>query len=438
MFSAPTTHSPALRRIAALTALACSALALNGCGGGSRATAYQPTRMVSFGDENSLIDTFTASNLLAADGSTQATMKGLLYTVNTVVAATTGYLCTDATTATANSPYVACTSSNGVAPYDSTTWTYNGVSQWFVTAGLANVVTNVQHDNSSQRRVDIDYAWSCASSVLWTQYIAHAYGIGYANYNGATGQCPSDNYSNAVTYAAYGARAADVSAQINAHLSEITNTSTLTTVMAGQWDILDLYAQVKAGTKAQADAETELRGRADALAATVIAAINQGARVVVSLTPDLGESPLAYAEGKTALLKALTAAFNDQLYINNLAVSSKVPKGGRVVAGVNPELMTNTTTRSTSYVYAPYLLCPAVDSNDAATSTTSLKDPVGNKVTSVPTGDAAYSLVKYCNTVTSTLASTAGTYIWADQIHFSPLGHALIGALGYSRSSNQF
>jgi outer membrane lipase/esterase len=438
MFSAPTTHSPALRRIAALTALACSALALNGCGGGSRATAYQPTRMVSFGDENSLIDTFTASNLLAPAGSTQATLKGLVYTVNTVLATTTGYLCADATTATANSPYIPCTSSIGVAPYVSSTWTYNGVSQWFVDAALASTVTNVQHDNSTQRRVDIDYSWSCPSSVLWTQYIAHAYGIGYANYNGATGQCPSDNYSNAVTYAAYGARAEAVAAQINNHLSEITNSSTLSTVMAGQWDILDLYAQVKAGTKTQADAEAELRGRADTLAAVIINAINQGAKVVVALTPDLGESPLAYTDGKTVELKALARAFNDQLYINNLAVSSKVPKGGRVVAGVNPETMTNTTSRSTSYVYAPSLLCPAVDTSSASTSPQTLKDPLGNAVTTATTGYDAYAAVKYCNTIDTTLAGSTSTYMWADQIHFSPLGHSLIGALGYSRSSNQF
>jgi outer membrane lipase/esterase len=432
MFSAPTSHSPALRRIAALTALACSALALNGCGGGSRATAYQPSRMVSFGDENSLIDTFTASNLFAADGTTQATMKGLLYTVNTVVAVTNGYICPETGVATS---YTACTSSNGNV---SSTWATNSVSQWFVETGLANVLTNVQHDTTNNTRKDIDYAWSCSSSVLWTQYIAHAYGMGYANYGGATGQCPSDNYSNAVTHAAYGAKAADVATQITSHLSEITNSSTLSTVMAGQWDILELYAQVKAGTKTQDAAEAELRDRADTLAAAIINAINQGAKVVVALTPDLGESPLAYTDGKTAELAALTKAFNEQLYINNLAVSSKVPKGGRVVAGVNPETMTNTTTRSTSYVYAPYLLCPAVDSNDATTSTTSLTDPVGNKVTTATTGYDAYAAVKFCNTATTTLASTAGTYMWADQIHFSPLGHSLIGALGYSRSSNQF
>jgi hypothetical protein len=56
----------------------------------------------------------------------------------------------------------------------------------------------------------------------------------------------------------------------------------------------------------------------------------------------------------------------------------------------------------------------------------------------VPTGDAVYSNVKYCNTLNTTLQGSTSTYIWADQIHFAPLGHSLIGALGYSRSSNQF
>jgi hypothetical protein len=436
MFLAPIAHLRALSRLATLTALACGTLVLNGCGGGDRATPYVPTRMVSFGDENSLIDTYTDPAIkLKADGSTQSTLKGLVYTLNAVTATTNGYVCPGAASTTS---YTACDSSNG-----STTRTMldaPSVDQWYVTPASANVLTRVQSaaasaSDATVNHRDLDYVWNCTGSVIWTQVIAHAFRLGYASYNGAVGQCPTDGYSNAYTYAAYGAKSADVSAQIAAHLSEL-GSGTLVTVMAGQWDILELYDAVKASTITQASAEAELRNRAGGLASAVIAVINQGAKVVVSLTPDLGESPMAYTAGDTALLKALTTAFNDALYINNLADQKKVPKGGRVVAGVNPETLTNTTTRSTSYVYGT-AICPTADASGAATPVL-FKDPVGNAVPAPATTDGLRSVVKYCNTATTTLPSNYTSYMWADSIHFSPLGHGSIGSSGYTRASNQF
>jgi hypothetical protein len=439
MFLAPIAHLRALSRLATLTALACGTLVLNGCGGGDRATPYVPTRMVSFGDENSLIDTFNESSpskLFQTDGTTPGAVKGLVYTVNTVALAPIDgnaqgffYVCAD----NAITGYAPCNNSNATGGSVTTI----ASNQWFSDPDFANRLIRVEHDTTTQKRLDALYAWNCSGSVIWTQVIAHAFRLGYANYNGTVGQCPTDGYSNAYTYAEYGKDSAAVVTQIDAHLNEL-GSGTLVTVMAGQWDIINLYKQIKLGTKTQAEAEAELRGRAGNLANAVVSVINQGAKVVVALTPDLGESPMAYNAGDTVLLKALTTAFNDALYINNLADQKKVPKGGRVVAGVNPETLTNTSTRSTSYVYAPNVLCPAVDSNDAATSTTSLQDPVGTKVLSSYPGYDANAAVKFCNTATTTLASTAGTYMWADSIHLSPLGHGSIGSSGYTRASNQF
>ena len=297
-------------------------------------------------------------------------------------------------------------------------------------------ITKVEHDSTNNSQKSTDYYWLCTSSPMWVQVIAHDYGLGFANYSGSVGQCPTDGYSNAKTYAAYGARAADVATQITSHLSEL-GSGTLVTVMAGQWDILDKYNAVKANTLSQSSAESQLAASATTLADAIIQALGTGAKVVVSLTPDLSEAPLAYADGtngKDGNFRKLVDAFNNSLYIDNLA--KRVTEGGRVVAGVNPVLLTDTSTRSTSssYVYGT-AICPSVNSSSYV-----LKKPDGTTVTTVASGDDAYRNVKYCTTHgdLTTLVGSTSYYMWADQIHMSTLGHSLIGATGYSRSSNQF
>jgi phospholipase/lecithinase/hemolysin len=290
------------------------------------------------------------------------------------------------------------------------------------------------------------YAWNCSGSVIWTQVIAHAFKLGYSSYNGAVGQCPTDNYSNAYTHAEYGARIADVVDQVNSHMGEL-GSGTLVTIMAGQWDVLDMYAEVSNNTRTLASAEAELKDRANQLIAAVQAITNAGGKVIVSFTPDLGESPKAYAlgiQGSGGALYKLTLALNNQLY--QLGNNQIIPKQGRVVAIVNPETLTDVNTRSDGYVYGA-ALCPAVDSNDevpasgstaATPSTRVLVDPLGRKVLTLGAGDDEYAAVKYCNTSNTTLAGSTSTYMWADPIHFAPLGHSLIGSTGYSRAANQF
>ena len=435
MLRVPLTRKPALRRIATLTVLACSALALNGCGGGSRAAAYKPTKMISFGDENSLIDSFTSTDLKEVDGTTQGTMKGLVYTVNTLGAVTSSYGCAETGVA---SSYTACDSTNGsTALTEASTDTIQ--YQWFVKPASANVLTRVAHDTTQGFRRDAAYTWTCSGSVIWTQYVAHGFRLGYASYNGQVGQCPTDSYSNAYTYAAYQAKSADVITQITSHLSEL-DSGTLVTVMVGQWDIYEMYQAVIASSKTQAEAEALLATRATALADAIIQVLGKGAKVVVALTPDLGESPLAYNASQRTLLKALTTAFNNTLYIDNLA--KRVTEGGRVVAGVNPETITDTSTRSSSYTFAPSVLCPAADDTDAS-GTNVLLDPVGNKVSTSYSGYDAFAAVKFCSWSASKLSGTllsslSSTYIWADQVHFSSTGHYLIGSSAYSRAYNQF
>jgi len=88
MFRVATPAMPVTLRRFALVALACSAVMLQGCGGGNRAKAYQPGALVAFGDENSAISSQDAdgySGTLTDASNSRVNLKGLTFTVNTVV-----------------------------------------------------------------------------------------------------------------------------------------------------------------------------------------------------------------------------------------------------------------------------------------------------------------------------------------------------------------
>jgi hypothetical protein len=240
----------------------------------------------------------------------------------------------------------------------------------------------------------------------WVQIVARAYGKGY------TSQCPQDTRGGAVSYAALGAKTADVINQINAHRGEITS-KTVVTIMVGQNDILEQYAVAAGGNEAAAIAT--LQGRAANMAAAIKDLIGLGGKVILALTPDLSETPLGLA-GDQALMDRLVRAYNDRLYITGLGNVS-----GRSLAGMNPESLTQPGTRSTSYQYVTPLC-------DAA----AVLRPDG----STPANDDEKLL--YCTSQYYTSGAAASTAIWADAKRAAPLLHNLIGVTVYNRAHEQF
>jgi phospholipase/lecithinase/hemolysin len=195
--------------------------------------------------------------------------------------------------------------------------------------------------------------------------------------------------------------------------------------MAGQWDIIELYKAVNVThTMTQASAEAELKNRAATLANVVKDIISTGAKVVLGLTPDLGQSPMALS-GNQASLQALTKVFNDTLYITNLGNQS-----GRNLAGVNPEPFTEPSVRSAAYYYDAGACDPAKSMHPG--------DPNGTPVASDPDPDKAGQAVMFCTGDTLVSGVTTLVYMWADDTHFSPSGHNLIGSAGFNRAYNQF
>lgn len=408
MFRFAASSMPATLNRFGLVVMACSALALSGCGGGSRAKDYVPDRVVTFGDENSAISSLDADGYTSSGLTDTAThhvnLKGLTYTVNSYTQ--------DVAITCTNANFV----SNKCAHVDTTpAFATAATTVWNVvdTSGFPNLVTKIEHDTVNGVYRTTNSGYFCSTNTIWAQVVAHGFGKGYS------AQCPLDR-DGAENYAAYGAKVADISAQVAAHRGSL-GAGVLVTLMAGQNDILEVYAAVHAGSMTEDSANAALQSRASTMASTVRDIISTGAKVALALTPDLGESPKAYTGGEDrALLTRLTKVFNDKLYITELGNTS-----GRSLAGVNPEPYTNTGTRSASYVYqTPVCNLASVVRPDGAT---------------VISTDPDYNVrVKYCNNSTLVTNGSTSTYIWADDVHFAPVGHALIGSAMATRVANQF
>lgn len=401
MFPVAASRLPVNRRRLGWIALACSAaglaMGLSACGGGSRNSFFAPGSIVSFGDENSAFDTFSSASFKNADGSGNAVLKGLVYTVQ-VATVGASVVCDKLT------PAAECSTASGTFGTLASTDYYSFVPT------VPHTSTKLELDGANKQRTT-STLYDCSTPRIWVHVLARAYGRGFRS------QCALDAYSGAVSYAAFGAKTDDVIAQIAAHRGEL-NSSTLVTIMVGQNDILEQFNAIRASTKSEAAAIAELQARADRMANAVKDAIGTGAKVALALTPSLNDSPRGVATD-APLLSRLVVAYNDRLYVRGLGNVS-----GRDLVGVNPDVFTNTTTRSTSYVHST-ALCNAAG----------LVKPDGLVTTgSEPDVDAN---VRFCNTA-GPLNGSISTYIWADATHYAPLGHSLIGSLAYNRARQQF
>jgi len=414
MFRFAASSMPVTLRRWGLVAMACSAVALSGCGGGDRAKEYVPDRVVTFGDENSAIESYSSVALNASGGSAK-TVYGLTYSVNSVGFGDAAF-CTDQTATTLCADADKLTGSITFTKLSGNAYLLDAVN----TGDTRNVVTLIDLGTADYATFDdapmkltINKLFLCYNNTIWVQVVAHNFGKGYE------AQCPLDR-GGAENYAAYGAKVQQINDQIAANRGRLGK-GVLVTLMAGQNDILEVYAAVRATTLSEASAIAELKLRAATMARGVRDIISTGAKVALALTPDLGESPKAATGGEdAALLRRLTMAFNDALYITELGNTS-----GRSLAGVNPEPYTNTLTRSASYVYRTAVCDPA-----------SAIRPDGSTIGG---GDAdAGAKVKYCNGSTLVSGGNTSTYMWADDVHFAPLGHSLIGAAAATRITNQF
>ena len=314
------------RRAALAATLGVLAL-LASCGGGDPVVAFVPTRVLAFGDENSVL-----------------TSEGRKFTINS--------LTTDANNA---------------------------------------------------KSLD------CSTQGIWTQRLAASYGLVFPECNPLAISDPRSRI-----FAAPGAKVADLVDQVDQHLGTDTFSSTdLVTLFVGQNDVFDQYAQYPGVPKDQLLASVYASGQLLALQVTRIA--TAGGKVLVSTVPDLGFTPFALNENlntgdvsRAALLSELVAKFNE-----GLRVGIAKESGSKVAIMLTDELVQAMAKFPATYANMIDVTEPACD------------------ITQAPTVDQ-------CTTdtlVTGTAgAATVTNYLWADDKHLSPNGHAYVGALAASRS----
>lgn len=297
------------------------ALALAACGGGTQVDPFQPTRLIVFGDETSVL---LDAN---ADGNARK------FTVN-----------------------------------------------------------GLKADNTTL---------DCTLNPIWVQTVATSFGLTFAGCNPNQVAAP-----NALMFAVPDARSADVATQIAA-AGTFTATD-LVTILAGANDVLDAYADIKAGTTTAADAQADLAARGKALADQVNLVANLGAKVLIVLVPNMGQTPLAVTEdglvaGQAALLKALTESFNQGLRLN-------VINNGRKIGQYNANELVDAIKR-------------AVDNGGSSFT----------NATQAACDVALAPQVQVCTTQTLVTGASGSTYLWADDRHLSPAGHLSLGSNAVSR-----
>lgn len=255
----------------------------------------------------------------------------------------------------------------------------------------------------------------CSSNALWIQTVGSVYGLVFPECN----LLPVANPVSRI-YAAAGARAADIGAQVDLKLAADAFTEKdMVTMLAGANDILAQYAQYPAVSAADLEANVEAAGAV--LAAQVNRIANLGAKVLLSTAPDLGFTPYAVTEdaanpGRAALLSRLTERFNAKLRANIMNDGRKIgliKLDEYVVAVVKARLAGGGTFVNTTL--------PACLPSAPLPTCTSLT--LGTNAAAVPPP-------------TTPTAADGITWLWADSTHLSAGGQIGLGSLAATRALN--
>lgn len=403
MFANLAFNLPVTLRRTGGVALACALL--SACGGGDRASEYEPTSVISFGDESSA---FAAATVSAGEGGE---ITGLTYTVNVLAdLADTVTYCTDLTPA---SLCAAGTTQTGVSNFDvdSTEQAYFSAVN---TGGVINTVTQIElgkGDYASVTNQDLkrtfNQFYSCVSTTIWTQYVARSFGKGYED------ECALDR-AGAVSHAAAGAKVADLVDQVaTAKSAGQLKSGVLVTVWMGQNDLAEIFDNNALNLAQKQD---EARARAINLIAGVKRILSTGAKVLLVNAPNLAYSPHALAVKSESCagvadrpcnpdMDKLVVAFNKQL-ISSLGAEYAL--NGRELGYVDAAQLTNLYARNDSY------------QNKRLCKGTGPLDPLT------------------CHTQNLVTDANTGSYLWADDLRLSWTLHRIIGQTAVTRAAEQF
>ncbi|MEK8032392.1 SGNH/GDSL hydrolase family protein [Ideonella sp. DXS29W] len=172
--------------------------------------------------------------------------------------------------------------------------------------------------------VDDNDALQCGGSLIWVQILAAQYGMVFA-------ECNPNSVANpkAKMLATEGAMVDDIETQIRTFTSsDSIRGDDLATVLVGMNDVLQAYASFPADDEDILVARMKSAG--ERAAARVNELASDGARVLVSTMPDMGQTPFAKAEDlehgdtRSRLLTRLSREFNTAMRLKLINDGSKL------------------------------------------------------------------------------------------------------------------
>jgi len=246
----------------------------------------------------------------------------------------------------------------------------------------------------------------CTQNPTWVQSLAGHYGLTFPQCVGGIVGAPASRIR-----ATFGAKAADLAAQIDAQQNESgMTTGDLATVLVGGNDVIEQYLQYPAISEPQLTANVQAAGAE--VGRQVNRLVTFDVRVVVSTTPDVGYTPFAVNELAThvdtdrqALLKRLNLAFNSSL-------RSTIANDGRHIGLVTMDELVETVGTFVGVDGFINSTVGACDLNQSLLTPPSILD---------------------CSDLTLIPGATSLTYLWADDRHLSYGGQAVLANLAISR-----
>ena len=244
-------------------------------------------------------------------------------------------------------------------------------------------------------------ALDCVGNPIWIQTLAAAYGLVFP-------QCPgtaSDPVSR--IYATNGAKVADLTTQIDAHLANGGFVAgDLVTVFVGPNDVIEQFAQYPGVGEDQLLANVDAAGAELANQANRLAGL--GAKVLISTIPDMGLTPFAgdrsfgSTNGNPAVLSHLSVRFNDAMLSRLLNDGHKI---GLIQLDEYLGAIDNATQAGTGvYVNSTLAACAVA--------------------------------LPGCTTLTLVPNAVGAVWLWADDRHLGPTAQSSLGALAVTRAQN--
>jgi phospholipase/lecithinase/hemolysin len=251
---------------------------------------------------------------------------------------------------------------------------------------------------------------ACKGLPLWIQVLGGNYGI---TYNECNTPNPIANPAGRIR-AALNAHVADIAGQVDAQNNESPlNAGDFVTVLVGQHDILDAYAQYPSVGEDQLIANLEAIGAQ--LGAEVNRITDSGAKVLLSTVFNQGITPFAAAEkaanadtDRAALLQRLTERFN-------ASMRNTILNDGRKIGLILTDEYFNTiftTVNGGGFTNVTAAACDLTKSQFVPPSSLD------------------------CTVLTLVSGATVTTYLWADSIHLSGAAQGQLGQIAVTRASN--